>query len=88
MPDASFSIPCSSRSDTVTLLEARCGEKLRVVELERSCANSVRLRELGFCESAEVCKVVQRGACICLLAGGRVAIGADLAAHVRVQRIP
>src|SRR3954454_6450107 len=70
-----------------TLLEARCGERLRVVNVQRDCATSVRLRELGFCESAEVCKVAQRGACICLLAGTRIAIGADLAAHVLVERL-
>jgi ferrous iron transport protein A len=80
-------IPRESR-ETISLLEARCGEKLRVIDLKRDCPTSTRLRELGFCESAEVCKVVaQRGACICLLAGTRVAIGPDLAAHVLVERV-
>jgi Fe2+ transport system protein FeoA len=80
-------IPLATR-ETLSLLDARCGERLRVVDLKRDCATSARLRELGFCESAEVCKVVaQRGACICLLAGTRVAIGQDLAAHVLVERV-
>jgi len=84
---SSCPIPLASR-ETISLLEARCGEKLRVVNLKRDCAASARLRELGFCESAEVCKVVaQRGACICLLAGTRIAIGQDLAAHVLVERV-
>ena len=90
MPDTTSSscpIPRATR-ETISLLEARCGERLRVVDLKRDCATSARLRELGFCESAEVCKVVaQRGACICLLAGMRVAIGQDLAAHVLVERV-
>jgi len=80
-------IPREARA-TISLLEARCGERLRVVDLKKDCATSTRLRELGFCESAEVCKVVaQRGACICLLAGTRVALGPDLAAHVLVERM-
>ena len=72
----------------MSLLDARCGEKLRVVDVKRDCATSTRLRELGFCESAEICKVLaQRGACICLLAGTRVALGPELAAHVLVERV-
>ena len=90
MPDpisAHCPIPPQARA-TISLLEARCGERLRVVKVERDCATGARLRELGFCESAEVCKVVaQRGACICLLAGMRVAIGTDLAAGVMVERL-
>lgn len=87
-PSSSCPIPLATR-ETISLLDARCGERLRVVDLtKRDCATSARLRELGFCESAEVCKVVaQRGACICLLAGMRVAIGQDLAAHVLVERV-
>ena len=80
-------IPRETR-ETISLLEARCGERLRVVDVKRDCATSNRLRELGFCESAEVCKVIaQRGACICLLAGMRVALGQDLAASVLVERV-
>jgi len=87
----SLSVQCpipSQTRETISLLDARCGERLRVVDVKRDCATSARLRELGFCESAEVCKVVaQRGACICLLAGMRVALGSDLAAHVLVERV-
>ena len=87
-PDSSnCPIPLQARA-TISLLDARCGERLRVIELKRDCATSARLRELGFCESAEVCKVVaQRGACICLLSGMRVALGRELAAHVLVERV-
>jgi Fe2+ transport system protein FeoA len=48
----------------------------------------VRLRELGFCESAEVRKVADGGAMICMLMGVRVAIGRELGSHVRVERVP
>lgn len=72
----------------IRLVDARCGERLRVVGVKRDCPTAARLQELGFCESAEVCKVLaQRGACICLLAGTRVALGPDLAAHVLVERL-
>jgi Fe2+ transport system protein FeoA len=90
MSDANCA-PCSNPCKTgapISLLDARCGEKLRVVDVKRDCATSTRLRELGFCESAEICKVLaQRGACICLLAGTRVALGPELAAHVLVERV-
>jgi len=86
---ASTSCPIPRKTrETISLLEARCGERLRVVDVKRDCATSVRLRELGFCESAEICKVIaRRGACICLLAGTRVALGQDLAASVLVERV-
>jgi len=90
MPE-STSTPCPiprEARETISLLDARCGERLRVIDLKRDCPSAARLRELGFCESAEVCMVVaQRAACICLLAGTRVAIGRDLAAHVLVERV-
>ncbi|MDQ3625221.1 MAG: ferrous iron transport protein A [Verrucomicrobiota bacterium] len=70
-----------------SLSQAGVGERLRIVDLKRDCPTAARLRELGFCESAEVCKVADRGACICLLMGMRVAIGQELAAHVYVERV-
>jgi ferrous iron transport protein A len=73
--------------DYLTLSRARCGERLRVVSLNPSCPDCVRLRELGFCESAEVRKVADGCALICLLRGMRVAIGRELGAMVQVERI-
>jgi len=70
------------------LTQARCGEKLRIVNLSENSATSARLREIGFCESAEICKLTDYGACICLLMGARVAVGRDLAASVLVERMP
>lgn len=69
------------------LTQARCGEKLRVVNLSENSATSARLREIGFCESAEICKLTDYGACICLLMGARVAVGKKLAASVVVERM-
>ena len=83
--------PTSANSDShgacLSLSQARCGEKLKIVTLRKDSPATARLRELGFCESAEVCKVADRGACICVLMGTRVAIGPELASHVFVERV-
>jgi Fe2+ transport system protein FeoA len=69
------------------LLRARCGERLQVVGLRAGSQAALRLLELGFCRSAEVCKLSEGGACLCLLRGMRVAIGRDLASDVLVERV-
>lgn len=73
--------------ETFHLGQARCGERLEIVDVKSDSSAATRLRELGFCESNEVCKVMDRGACICLLMGVRVAIGPELASQVVVKRI-
>ena len=79
---------CNAASSVpLNLSQARCGERLKIVDLRKDSPATVRLRELGFCESAEVCKVADRGACICVLLGTRVAIGPELASHVLVERV-
>ena len=47
----------------------------------------LRLRELGFCEMAEVCKVADNGALICNLLGTRVAIARDLGKQIFVEKV-
>lgn len=69
------------------LAQAKVGERLKIVDVRRDVAEASRLRELGFCESAEVCKLADAAACICVLMGTRVAIGRELAAHVMVESI-
>lgn len=69
------------------LSRARCGERLQVVGLRAGSEAALRLLELGFCRSAEVCKLSEGGACLCVLRGMRVAIGRDLASDVLVERI-
>lgn len=70
-----------------SLSAARCGDRLRIAGLREGCASETRLRELGFCESAEVCKIADSGVCLCVLRGVRVAIGRELAGHVLVERV-
>lgn len=71
----------------LTLCRARCGERLRIVGMCPDCPDCARLRELGFCEASEVCKVAEGGAVICRLLGTKVAIGRHLARHVYVERV-
>ncbi len=47
----------------------------------------LRLKELGFCESAEICKVMDGSAMICQLRGVRLAIARNLGADVMVERM-
>jgi ferrous iron transport protein A len=72
---------------SISLSEARCGERLRVVSVRPSSKSYVRLKELGFCESAVVSKVTSGSALICQVCGVRLAIGRDLGADVMVERI-
>ena len=70
-----------------SLCQARCGERLRVVAIRSESSAFVRLHELGFCPSAEVCKVVDGGALICVMQGMRLAIARQLGNDVLVERI-
>lgn len=73
--------------ETLTLARAKVGERLRVVTICPDCPECMRLRELGFQDRMEVRKVSDGAAIICSIMGMRVAIGRDLGAHVRVEKI-
>ena len=80
-------MPDSTAVKPLTLARAKCGERLRVVHICPDCRECVRLRELGFCDMAEVRKLADGAAIICILMGMRVAIGRDLGEHVHVEKI-
>jgi len=85
---ASGTHPADPASRTpITLSKARCGERLRVVGVRPSSPACIRLKELGFCESAEICKVVDGSALICQMRGVRLAIGRSLGADVMVEPV-
>lgn len=69
------------------LSSARCGERLRIRGLRENCASAGRLRELGFCDSVEVCKIADHGICLCQVLGSRVALARELASDVLVERV-
>jgi Fe2+ transport system protein FeoA len=77
----------SKSTPLLTLARAKCGERLRVTQICPDCPECVRLRELGFYDSAEVRKISDGAAIICVLLGMRVAIGRDLGEHVHVEKI-
>ena len=80
-------MPTSTHKKPMTLARAKCGERLRVVHICPDCPECVRLREMGFYDTAEVRKLSDGAAIICLLLGVRVAIGRDLGEHVHVEKI-
>ena len=80
-------MPLSRTKKPLTLARAKCGERLRVIHICPDCKECLRLRELGFYDEAEVRKISDGAAIICLLLGMRVAIGRDLGEHVHVERI-
>ena len=80
-------MPSSKPKKPMTLARARCGERMRVVHICPDCPECVRLREMGFYDTAEVRKLSDGAAIICLLLGVRVAIGRDLGEHVHVEPI-
>lgn len=81
-------MPAHFDNDSLTLTRARCGDRLRITSICESCSPCMRLREMGFYERAEVRKIADGGAMICLLMGMRVAIGRELGKHVHVEKIP
>jgi len=80
-------LPHPHSATAFPLSKARCGERLRVVGIRPDAPDGLRLRELGFHEAAEVCKVSDGSALICRLRGVRLAIGRDLGAEVLVEPI-
>lgn len=83
----SLSTPTRSTIKRSSLKEARSGARMRVVELTSDPAVCHRLREMGFCELAEISKVSDHGPCICTVCGSRVALSADLADEIMVREI-
>jgi len=71
----------------LTLCSARCGQVLRILGLNASAEECNRLRELGFSEHSEVCKLSDGSAILCKLAGARLALGRELGALVLVEQV-
>ena len=78
----------SDEGNYLDLCEARVGAKLRVRGLKGQAAICQRLREMGFCELAEVRKLSDNGALICSVCGSRVALSRSLAKEIIVQPVP
>jgi Fe2+ transport system protein FeoA len=68
----------------LNLGEARLGERVRVQRLAGQPAVCHRLRELGFCEEAEVRVIQKSGAMLCLVCGAKVCLSRQLAENIFV----
>ncbi len=67
------------------LSEARAGSLLSVERLEGNEAVCRRLREVGFCEKAEILLLSHRGQLICQVCGTRLALSQQLAKKIWVK---
>ena len=70
-----------------TLHDAEVGKLVRITALQGEPAVCQRLREMGFCELSEICKVAQSSALICRTCGGKVALSKNLAKNILVEKI-
>lgn len=64
------------------------GVRFRISELKSTPEVCHRLREMGFCEYAEISKVCSGGGLICQVCGSRVALSDRLAKDIFVKPIP
>ena len=77
--------PATLNSLPLSLLTAPLGMRLRLLALEAKPAQCQRLREMGFCESAEIIKLSQGAALICQVCGTRLALSNDLAKDIFIE---
>lgn len=69
----------------VSLAQAKAGSRFRIVEIEGKPDICHRLREMGFCERAEVKKISGGSCLICTVCGVRMALSQRLAQSVFVE---
>lgn len=69
----------------VTLSKARAGCQLRIRQLAGGACQ--RLREIGFCEEMEICKLSDGRNMICSVCGTRLALSRKLGDQVLVEVI-
>ena len=70
-----------------TLCDVSVNLPVRIKALNAEPAVCQRLREMGFCEFAEVRKVAQGSALICRVCGVKVALSRYLAKNIVVETI-
>ncbi len=69
----------------MTLSKARAGCPLRIRQLEGGACK--RLREIGFCEELEICKLSNGRNMICSVCGTRLALSKKLGDQVLVEMV-
>lgn len=71
----------------VDLCQAQIGCRLRVRSLKGQPSVCHRLREMGFCELAEIQKVADNGALICQVCGAKVALSRSIGKEILVELV-
>ncbi len=74
--------PCS-----VSLGELPKGRVARVFRLEGEAVACQRLREMGFCEMAEVKVLTNQGPVVCQVCGSKVGLSKEIADAVYVEPV-
>ncbi len=72
----------------LSLAAVRAGQRVRIREIVSEAATCLRLREMGFCENAEISAVAGGNGMICRVCGVRVALSRQLASCIRVELLP
>ena len=72
---------------TSTLHDIDVGRTVRVKEICADPSVCQRLREMGFCEYIEVCKIAHGGALICRVGASRMVLSQRLAKNIFVETI-
>lgn len=75
-------------ANTVSLLDIPKGRKVRVYSLDAESVACQRLREMGFCEEAEVKVLTNNGSMVCQVCGSKVGLSKQVANAVRVEAVP
>ena len=75
------------KSIPLSLLTAPLGTRLRLLALEAKPAQCQRLREMGFCESAEIVKLSHGAALVCQVCGTRLALSKELAKDILIEPV-
>lgn len=68
-----------------SLNSVKPGSSVRIRELQGKDDQTMRLRELGFCENAVVHCLQNGTACVCRVHQARIALSAQLAGSVLVE---
>ncbi len=77
----------SHKSCPSNLNDVNVGSCVRIKELRGDPTVCQRLREMGFCEYAQVYKVVQSESMICRVCGSNIALSKNVAKNILVEEI-
>ncbi len=80
----SGSSPAGGVGGLLNLYQAPCGSRLKICQLCGNARSCQKLREMGFCENAELRVVNRGGAVVCQILGCRIGLSQSLARSILV----